>query len=367
MRHTWQQGALLSTTASANTLQSDTRVLDQGDSQARYLQARASVSWQPDEELPFYVSGSSSVYDGSYTDSSNQSTATQSWNGNAGVSYAASRNLRWAVNGSMASSISTLNGGETENRTATENGSVHYTADITKFGDASYNRNANASVRNQASTGAPANLTTSAGGGHGLGIPYALGGGASLNFGFDQGLTWRNDQLYGQNLNLRHNGNMSWTPVPTETLSGSANLSATDTLSRGGYNPYRFQTAILRGNGLSRISAMSSVKANASVSLADNGRGQRSKNTAATVGYQHARAFDVKGLRYALNFTMTMQSYAFDSKLQDYDRSGSTLDQSLNYNIGRAYVRLSGIVAKYSSGFSNSMIFIRIGRDFGNV
>ena len=360
VRHTYRPDALLSVSSSASVDQST--LTSDSSYNARYLQANTFTSWQPDRELPLYVNASARIYDSSYErlgvlfESKNQVVS-------AGARYAHTRNLSYALDGSVANSKS--NG--ISNRTVTENGSVNYTADIIKFGDASYNRNANASIGFQSNTNSPSNRTITGGVGHGLGVPYLLAGGDMLEFGVNQSLLARNDRINGQNRTLSHTGSTSWRPVPSGTLSGMVNANVSDIRSVGGDEQLHYQAASLGVNALNQASASSTFRASSMVQWTSNGLGQYSNSASAHVEYRHARAFDVKGLRYELGFNMNkFQSRERNSPNGASTVSSSSLDQNLDYQIGRANVRLSLGLARYGNA-SSKLIMLHLGRSFGNL
>lgn len=361
MRHGYRPDARLSVTSSASIDQSNMSANKSYNT--RYLQANTASSWQPDQDLPLYVNASARIYDSSFERDGVLNTS-QNQVVSAGARYAHTRNLSYALDGSVANSKT--NG--LSNRTIAENGSVNYTADPTKFGNASYNRNANGSVNFQSNTASPSNRTLTGGVGHGLGIPYYLDSGASLNFGINESFLARNDRINGQNRTLSHAGNMSWQPVSRGTLTGGVNANVSDIRNVGGDEELHYQAASLGANVQDQISANSSMRANASLQWTANKLlGSYSNSANANMDYRHARAFDVKGLRYELKFNVNKQvSRSQDATLTPYNTSSASLDQHLDYGIGRTNLRLSLGLARYGNDTSKS-IMLHLGRRFGNL
>jgi hypothetical protein len=82
----------------------------------------------------------------------------------------------------------------------------------------------------------------------------------------------------------------------------------------------------------------------------------------------HSRAFGVPRLRYSLLFninTAHTNARLLGDADADRTRNGYTLDQHLDYQIGRMDARLTATRA-VQDGEENAMIYLQIGRAFGN-
>lgn len=363
-RHDYRPDARLSVNSSANLDQSNQSTNKTYNT--RYLQANTSSSWQPDQDLPLYVTASGRVYDSS-SEQGGVLNTSQNQVVSAGARYAHTRNMSYALDGSVANSKS--NG--LKNRSVTETGGFNYVADPIKFGDASYSRNANGSLGFQSNSNSPSNRTVTGGAGHGLAVPYQLDGGASLNFGMNESLLARNDRLTGQNRTLSHAGSAMWQPVPRGTLTGAVSANVSDIRNVGGDENLHYQAASVGANVQDPISANSSMRASASMQWASDRLSQHSSVSAnANLEYRHARAFDVKGLRYVLTFNMNKQQSrtpSIGTQLAYSDTTASSsLDQGLDYGIGRTNVRLSLSLAKYGKATSKS-VMLHLGRSFGRL
>ena len=360
VRHGYRPDPLLSFSSSASVDQSALRS-DQSYN-TRYLQASTSSNWQPDRDLPLYVNAGGRIYDSSY-ERLGVLYASQSQSVSAGARYAHTRNLSYALDGSVVNSKTD----GVSNRTMAESGSVNYTADQIKLGDASYSRNANAGVNFQSNTTSQSNRTVSGTAGHGLRVPYLLDGGAAMDLGVEESIVARNDRINGQNRTLSHAGNASWRPVQRGTLSGGVTADVRDIRDVGEDEESLYQAAALGVNALNQTSAISSMKASASLQWTGNGTGQYSNSASANVEYKHLRAFDVSGLRYELTFVMNeWQSRNSDPQIAPTTTSSAALDQNLDYQIGRANVRLSLGLARYGRARSK-VIMLHLGRSFGNL
>ncbi len=360
VRHSYRSGSSLSVATSAFASQSESFALGLNAANSRNLQLNSATSWQPDEELPFYVSGSVRVFDAVY-ETPTTSVISQSQTGNVSVNYAATRNLSYTVYETLSN---TRSGGSSAMTTLT-GGRADYNSDETPFRSAFHRWNANGGLDYQTSSAAASYQTIFAGAGQGLRLPYALDEGA-MDFSFNQALSVREGGVLRQTNTLNHNGRVIWRPVSDATQSSTMSFAVSDMLTFGDRSSH-LQTADLSVNTLRSVSAYSSATASAALKWTANDRGQSSTSATADVKYNHARVFDVKGLRYTL--TLQVNKFQFDDvygQNADNSRDGYLFDQKLEYAIGRAYLRLNGAVAK--SGESKStLIVLQLGRNFGEI
>ncbi len=357
-RHVYRPDSLLTVTNSATTNQTKLLALDQNSSSTRNLQLASSTSWQPDEELPFIVFGSVRVFD-SVFETPLGAVVSQSQIGVASVSYAATPTLRYAVHETLAHTSS----GGTSKRTTLTGGSANYLSIPTKLGNAFHSWETGASVDYQTSNAAASNTIISGRVGQSLNLPYAIDEGV-MDFNFNQSLSVRADGIIGQTGVLTHNGGVTWRPVLGETLSSAVNFTLADIRSFGASDTH-LQTAKLGVNAQHRTSAYSRIVATAALGWSSNNLGQTTANTKIDVKYNHTRAFNVKGLRYMLTYSLNKYQFQ-DSRIADNARDGYVLDQKLEYGIGRAYLRLQGTINEYARS-RNTLIVLQLGRTFGDI
>ncbi len=368
LSHTYRPSSQFSLSTLANYDRSEFRNASLTNSDSRFSQANTMMNWQPDAELPLFLTAGGSAFnstlDTTSTAAVNPRFKSQSRVGNLGASYNATPNLNYALNGSVANTRS----GNIENKAKTGSGSVNYRSDVIPLGAAYYNWNANGAVAATSNTALQSNRTTSAGVGHTWAMPKTLPSGASLDYSLGQSLLARDDKLNGRSSSLSNNAGLSWRPVASSTTSGAVSFSVADIRTVGGNNPNQYQVASLSANVLNTASVNSSTTFAASVQWTGNGEGQSTKSANVSAGYQHARAFNVRGLRYSL--ALSVVQLHFENSVTQIDqlnrRSGATLDQSLTYNIGRAFVRLNTSIAKFTD-FESSSIFLLVGRNFGTI
>ena len=354
------------TTASLTDSVWNTESLGTSNSSAsRYLQAGTSASWRPDEEMPLYINGGVHFFKGESRYASTDSN-TQSVGGNIMASYNPTRNIALSASGNATS----VDSSGVSSLTTTQAVNASYNADVIKFGkDLSYNWNASSSLSNQTSSNNTNNQRITLSGSHSLFYPYLISSGSALNFTASQSLSNSFDRLYGTSNTLTHNGSMSWNAAQTESLSGSANVSVGDARTFG-YGESDYQFAFMHLNGKKQFSMNSSLGANAGINWDRQGlTGRTSTGITGSVSYLHSRAFNVRGLRYSIIGTANTTTY--DERLlgnvdAQRTQSGYSLEQYLNYRIGKLDTSLAAILSRYD-GKDNASIFVRIGRFFGNM
>lgn len=331
----------------------------------RFLQAGTFANWRPSEDKPLYVNGGLRLFNGrtEYAGAANDSLSVGA---NVMASYSPTRNIALSASGSVTS----LKSGGVSSITTTQAGNAAYNADVIKFGKLlSYNWHLNGSVTNQTNSAGSNDQRLTAGASHSLFYPYVLSGGSALNFTVNQGLTNMYDRLYGSSNTLTHNGSMSWNAPQTESLSGAANLTVGDTHTFG-YGEANYQFANMQLNGRKQFTMNSSLGANAGWSWNRQGlTGQVTTGANGSMTYLHSRAFNVRGLRYSLTASVNTTSYN-ERLLGNVDaqrtQSGYSLEQHLNYRIGKLDTSLSAILSRID-GKENASIYMRIARIFGNM
>ena len=159
----------------------------------------------------------------------------------------------------------------------------------------------------------------------------------------------------------------------SQSLHGSMSVSASDTRTFGQERSDN-QSVSMQTNANLAISNYSSASANFNVQWNRNGSEDPVADGLATwsanggASYMHSRAFGIPRLRYSLAFNLNY-SHTNARLLGDADaervRDGYTIDQHLDYQIGRMDARLTASQA-VQDGEENAMIYLQIGRSFGN-
>lgn len=367
-QHSYRSDSRLTVDTSANFTNTAWNTVSQGvanSNTSRYLQASTFANWQPDEDRPLYINGGFRLYTADSTYSGTDSK-TQSLGGNLMANYNPTRNIALSISGTATRVTS----GDQSSLTTTQSGNAAYNADVIKFGkDISYNWNVSGNLTNQTSSDGMNDQRVAAAGSHSLLYPYSISPGSVMNFSANQSLSTSYDRIYGTSEILTHNGVVSWSASQAESLSGSANASVGDTHTFG-YNEADYQFANLNLNGRKQFSLNSSLGANAGLNWNREGvTGRVTTGINGSISYLHSRAFNVRGLRYSLTASANTTSYderVLGNVNAQRSQSGYSLDQHLNYRIGKMDTSLSAIVSRFD-GKENASIFVRIMRFFGNM
>jgi len=370
-RHTYRPDNWLSVESFASLTDSEVRYQSLGvlnGNHARYLQANTFANWRPDEETPLYVTGGARYF-GALTDYNGGAVQSQSLSANLAASYNATRNLTVNASGALAR---TSSAGRSSVIT-TQGASVSYYADALIFGNSSYSWNAAGSFANQSGSESQSNQAVSGQIGHNLNHVYPLAGGSALTFTAGQAYFANFDRLAGQSQTLTHNGSVSWRVQPSDTLSGATTLSLTDTLTTGERTSHN-QFLNWQVNGQNQLSMRAMATANFTLQWshqaaeAGGTAGSSSLNAYGNLTYAHARAFGVRDLRYAAAFninTLRTDNRLLGDVSAQRTQVGYSLEQRLEYHIGRLTARLTATVGRLD-GKENALLFFQVTRDFGD-
>lgn len=377
-RHSFSSGPNL--TIDSNLRHTSTNLrnrtgIDLNSSVSKYLQAGSSVTWRPRESLPLNITGGVSLFKAE-SDVNGSSSSSDVVSGNLAATYNPTRNLSLSVNGSVSAASADEAG---TNLITTQNASASYSGDALNFGKFSYHWNVSGTVSNQTDSDSSAMQALSLGASHGLSRDYLLTQRSSLNLNLNQSAIqfWGGD--LGQYTNLNHSAALAYSINPSDMMSGSLTLSATDTRSIGSQRTEN-QFISLQGNGRAQLSTYETATLNAGLQWSRQGGSDGDQTGGAEVpessslyttgsfSYQHARAFGVNNLRYSLVANLNAQQ-ANARLLGDVDATtnpvGYSLDQHFDYKIGRIDMNLTGTISS-QDGEHNALLFFRIGRAFGN-
>lgn len=358
-RHTFRPDKLMSVETSSLVSQSELLALGQNFTNTRNLQISSNASWQPDEELPFYVSGSLRGF-GTVRNVSAAASSTQGLFGVARVNYEATSNLSYQVSETMGIDRSN---NKSAIKTITRGGAI-YNSDSTKLGRATHKWNASGSLDYQTNSNSADGLIKAGKAQQGLNLNHVLGKGA-MDFNFNQILSIKDRGNSLQNGTLTHNSGVVWKPALIKSLSGSGSMSLVDTRSFGN-KVSSLQTANLAIHAQHKTTVKSgSLASTATILWNANDNGLLAKTFKLGLDYNHVRAFNVVGLRYSL--AVDKNQYQTNRARKGANlRDGYSIDQRLEYAVGRAYIKLKGAIDK-KAGVKHATIVIQVGRTFGQL
>lgn len=368
-RHSYQEGASLSVSNLASADDSASRslgTLSPADSRSRSVQLNSQATWRPAADSPWYVNGGARLF---RTQVENQGvpTETRTSSANIGANYRLNRKV--SLTGS-ASVTEVLTDTRRDVLSYIASG-ITYSPGAIPVGDYLYNRSLGATASRQ--TGGPQGNRSSASAqfDHGLTRSIVIDGASTVGINLGQGLAVSDDTGSGRTEALSHTAGVSWSVSPSESSRVYSALSVADSRRRGATES-DFQLVNLQVSGQVRFSRFAFGSANFTT------QGSRSSGTLATtdgfdtrstgnLSYQHARAFGVPGLSYTALYSVNESQFATrrQGNLEaPLDQASQSLEQRLDYTIGRLETRLLARVAE-TEGVRDWLVFLRVARRFG--
>jgi hypothetical protein len=373
-RHGYRPDPLASVDTLASASNSRFSVLANGaqaENRTRFDQASTFATWRPEQTSPLYLAGGGRVFK-SVIETNGAVTEADTLSGNIAANYALSRhtNLSGAVTATRVTTDTT------SDTITTESAAANYVPDAIPLGGFLYTWNAGANVGNQ-SGGAVASdgrrSRQNAGGqlGHNLLRSAPISETSSVSYSAGQSYSAIYDTVTEQSQTLTHNASVSVQSTPGASSTAFASLYGADSRTHG-HNENTFQLVNFQTNGQFQFTRYALASANLTV----QGVRQSSPSTPATgfntssggtLSYQHLRAFDVPRLRYSAIFGVNQTQYT--SRLEGdvnapRERVTQSLEQRLDWAVGRLDMQLSARVARID-GQRNNILFFRINRQFG--
>ena len=369
VHHTWVPLSnltvdnLLSASRSSTTASSDSVSLENRSS---FVELSSFTNWQPETERPLLVTGSARLFRLT-ADAGEGQSESRSIAGGLSANYSLSEHV--SVFGStQLSQVST--GTDSNFLTVTSAGGT-YSSDVISLGKFSYTWNANTNGTLQTGGEDGSQNLLLAGLGHNLVRNLWTDQRSSMAVSFGQSLTATRASLTGSQVSLGNSANASYSLRQSESFYTTLSTSVSDSHSFGA-NATDFQQVSFQANGNMLFSRYSTGAANFSVTgirqdTPDDPDKSLRWSAFGTLGYQHARAFNVPQLRYSLLYTAnTLQLGSREQGNPDAtrDRVTQALEQRLDYRIGRLDLQALFRLA-YIDGKRNAFLFFRINRDFG--
>jgi hypothetical protein len=372
-RHSYRPEPELSVESIASVSSSDFRLISAGvpsDNRSSFAQANTFATWRPEEDLPLYVTGGARMFRSVIANNAGEAQSTITLGGNLAATYALSRQTNLAASASVTQLVA-----DAATRLLT-----NQTANVTRIGDpvgifgANYTWNAGANIANQ--TGLAEGMRQNLGGqfGHNITRGVMLGENSQANFGIGQSAGTSFDTVTARSQTLSHNANASWRMSKGAATSAYVSLLGADSRTSG-TNANHFQMLNFQVSGQFQFNNNAAAAANLTV----QGVRQSTPSTASTpsagipfnssgnLSYFQQRAFGVPRLRYSALYGINESQ--FRTRLQgDFDapreRVNQSIEQRLDYNVGRVAMRLSMRIARVE-GRPDALIFFRMNREFG--
>lgn len=368
-RHSYRPEGEWSIDSLANLSSSEFRLLSGGtpsNNRSQFAQASSFATWRPEDDVPYYFSGGARMFR-SAIDTGAGETQTLSLGGNIAATYTPSRQTNIA-----ASATATHLQTDTASRSlTTQSVFANHTADPVGIWGASYAWNAGANASNQ--TGLAEGTRQNLGGqfGHTVTRGLTLEEGSQITLGIGQTAGAGFDSATSSAFSLGHNANASWRLFRSADTNAYVSLFGADTRTTGRLASH-FQLVNFQLSGQLKFTGTSVLAANLTVQGVRQATGSNPSagmpfNTVGTLSYTQQRAFNVPRLRYSAVYNAAESQFRsrlqgdVDAPLQRIDQS---LEQRLDYNVGRVLMRLTMRLAQIE-GRKDAMIFFRMSREFG--
>lgn len=368
-RHRYQPHSTLSVESLATATGSEFHLVSAGvprDNRARFLQGSSFATWRPDEDSPLYVTGGVRAFHaGIENEGATNDTLTLS--GNVAASYALTRNT--TLGGSAI--VTHAAAGDVKDLVTAQNVSITHVADPFDLRGFLYTWNAAVNAGNQTSTSTGGKRNVGGQLGHSVTRSYAVNDISLVTMNLGQSLSSTFDTVTDLSKTLGHNAGLTWRLTPRATTTAFASLLAADSRTSG-HNQNRFQLLNAQASGQIQFSRYAFAAANLTVQAVRQTAPLTPPagfnwSTSGNFSYQHTRAFDVPRLRYFASYSVNQSQLT--SRLQgDVDAKreqvGQSLEQRLDWNVGRIEMRVSMRVASVD-GKRNALVYFRLGRQFG--
>lgn len=368
-RHSYREGALLSVSSMASADSNAARGLgaaQTAENRNRLVQLNSQASWRASADSPWYVTGGGRFF---RTEVENQGVLaeTRTANANIGASYRMNRK----TNLSGSASVTEVLTDQRRDLFTNVGTGVTYTPDAVLLGPYAYSRSVGASASRQDGGPDGGRSAMSAQFDHGLTRSVVLDGSSTVGITGAQGISVSDDTVSGRTEALSHTAGVSWAVSPSENSRAYSALSAADSRRRGATES-DFQLINLQLTGQYRFGRYAQGSANFTAQATRSGGPLASTDgfdtrTSGNLNYQHTRAFGIPGLAYSALYSVNESQFATrqQGNLEaPPDQASQSLEQRLDYTIGRLETRLLTRIAEIE-GMRYWLVFLRVTRRFG--
>lgn len=333
---------------------------------SRFRQLNSFANWTPAEGSPWYLTGGARLFQADVEDDGMRGE-TRTLSANLGANYQWTRKAR--ISGIVA--VTEVLTDTRRDVISTQGLNLSYSPDTLPLGPYLYGRSMGAGATNEHGGPEGDRRTLTGQFDHNLTRTSAVGDGASLSTNVAQGVSVTDDSQRGSTTTFLHSAGVSWNASPSQNSSAYAALTAADS-RRTGADENHFQLVNLQANGQFQFSryAFGSVNLTSQATRSETpltASDGFDVNTSGNLAYQHGRAFGVPGLRYYAIYTAS-DSQPSSRRLGDLDASpdqaSQSLEQRLEYDIGRLETRLLARIAEVQGRY-NALVFLRVTRRFG--
>jgi len=353
------------------------------DGSTEMRQVSSFATWRPREgewlhsaNSPLYLSGSLRVID-ARTDGDTLEQRLRAFNASLGVSQELTR--EWRLAGAVSGTVLEPDGAA-RTKSATGNASVNYTPAGPSLGEWRYSPTLGANLGVSRSSEAGQRNTLALQVSHGLSRGYTNGQGESISVNLTQSVgALRDSQLRHWSRALAHSVGLYWQGAGDGASQSYGGLSLSDSRTWE-QESGSFQLANLQFSRRTQLSRHASWSGNLTLQASRSASTQVDAFSGAqrrtepgwqryysgSLSYENQRVFDVPRLRYSA--LLALNSQQLERRAEgDIDapreRITESLENRLDYSIGRLEARLSARVARVD-GRSVASVFVRLQRRY---
>lgn len=333
-------------------------------------------TWRPFEDLPLTLTGGGS-FSRTSTLSNQVSSDLNNLSGFISTMYRFTNNLSATGNASISSVASS--GGRSMSSMQAAN--VSYTGDPLVFGGFTYGWGTGGGLTHNSSSIGTSQVGSSVSGGHNLSRAFVFGEYGAINLSAAQSVS-HSTASQGGTTSLSNSAGAAWQANYGEQLTAnlSANVGVSTSSGVGGNN--QFKSATLMGGGAYQISSRAALTINANLSWSQsvisnstsqvlNGLEVNVNTPQSTgsfsLGYTHQSPFSIRNLNYTgtlMRFqSFSNQNVAGAGALQINDQGSTSIQQLVDYRLGRLIFRLSNSWIE-QAGKKSASIFGSVTREF---
>ena len=369
-RHRYQSDGLLSVETLASLTRSEFHLVSGDipqDNRSHFIQASSFATWRPGEDSPLFVTGGGRYFQ-SRIELNGTPSESRTLVGNVGASYALTSNTTLGGSATVAQAVTA----ETSDLFTSQTANATHVSSPLNVRGFLYTWNAAANLANNTSTRTGSRRNFGGQLGHNITRDFGIRDTSVVTLSAGQNVNSSFDTVTSQSTTLGHNANLTWRLVPRANTTGLMSLLGSDSRTYG-HNANRFQLVNAQATGQLQLNRYSFAAANLTVQAVRHSTPLEpatgfSWMKSGSFSYQHVRAFDVPRLRYFASYNINDMQLA--TRLQgdvsaQREQVSQSLEQRLEYNIGRIEIRLSARVAVID-GKRSALIYLRIGRQFGD-
>lgn len=342
------------------------------DSSNRFQQLNSFTTWRPGETSPLMLSGGARLYQ-SQANSGTGETDARTLSANAAATYTLNQNASFSGSGMVSQASSA----DRETTVTNLSAGANYIGDARRFGQFNYGWGGGATATRIDQSDQDSRSIVTARANHNINRPFVLAPTSMLNLNASQ--SFANNSGAGTYHTLTHSAGAAWNSRPTEVSSTLLGINATDSKSFGATQQH-FQMVNLQSNGQLQFSRYAtggvnltiqgtrqSLTTNSLLGVPQTPTASYNWTTNGGFNYQHTQAFGVPRLRYSAFFNANQYQVRtrFEGDINaPIARVNKSLEQRLDYNIGRTQLQLQLRVAEMENR-NYSMLYFRLLRQFG--